>query len=334
MTTIYTAMREGLFVIDRDGEDWRTFRRLDDYSLRCVAAHSDIPDRVFVGTFESGPHRSTDGGRTFERVGEGVVDERVMSLAVDPSDAETVYVGTEPSAVYRSTDGGETWTHRAGLTDLPSASEWYYPPRPETHHVRWLEPDASNPEHLYVGIEAGALVQSHDAGETWADRVPDARWDNHSLTTHPDAPDRAWSAAGDGYAETRDGGRHWEYPQAGLDHRYCWSVAVDPADPDTVLVSSARGPRSAHSPKSAESYVYRKRGDGEAWERLDGRGLPMGSGVVRATLATRGRAGECYAVSNRGVFRTTDAGDSWTTLDVGWPSAFASQAPQGLAVCP
>lgn len=346
MTRIYAAMREELLVAD-DGAGWESSRRLDGHGLQCVAAHPDEPERVFVGTSEGGLQRSENGGETFERAGEGVVGERVMALAIDPTDPNTVWAGTEPSAVYRSTDGGDSWAKRDGLTDLPSASEWYYPPRPDTHHVRWLEPAPRSPEHLYVGIEAGALVQSHDAGETWEDRVSSARWDNHSLTTHPDAPDRVWSAAGDGYAESHDGGDSWSYPQEGLDHRYCWSVALDPADPDTVLLSSARGPRSAHSPSTAESYVYRKRGgrsdggdadrsgdDSGVWERLDDRGLPMGAGVVRATLAAGERAGTCHAVTNHGLFFTTDAGDSWTALGVEWPDAFESQAPQGLAVCP
>ncbi|EMA51051.1 WD40/YVTN/BNR-like repeat-containing protein [Halococcus salifodinae] len=359
MPTIHAAMRNGLLVAVRDdvaehdgattdgvvsdgavpGDAWRTTRRLAEHDLECVAVHPASPDRVFVSTFDAGLHRSEDGGESFERVGQGTIGEHVMSLAVDPESPETVWAGTEPSAVYRSTDGGVSWEHREGLTDLPSSSEWSFPPRPDTHHVRWIEPDPHDSGHLYVGIEAGALIETHDAGETWEDRVETARVDNHSLTTHPDAPERAWSAAGDGYAETHDAGETWVHPQEGLDHRYCWSVAVDPADPDTVLLSSASGPRSAHNTDTAESYVYRKRGDsptatggGVSWERLDDRGLPTGEGVVRAVLAPGAAAGEFYAVNNRGLFFTTDAGDSWTRLGVEWPAAFESQTPRGLAV--
>ncbi|EMA46257.1 hypothetical protein C449_04470 [Halococcus saccharolyticus DSM 5350] len=335
-------MRNGLLVAERDDDDaadhdaWRTTQRLGDHDLECVAVHPEAPGRVFVGTFDAGLHRSQDGGESFERVGEGTIGEHVMSLAVDPESPKTIWTGTEPSAVYRSTDGGESWERREGLTDLPSSSEWSFPPRPDTHHVRWIEPDPHSPDHLYVGIEAGALVETHDAGATWEDRVETARVDNHSLATHPDAPERAWSAAGDGYAETHDAGETWVHPQEGLGHRYCWSVAVDPADPDTVLLSSASGPRSAHNADTAESYVYRKRGNGsesdaDSWERLDDRGLPTGEGVVRAVLAP-GAAGEFYAVNNRGLFFTTDAGDSWTRLGVEWPAAFESQTPRGLAV--
>ncbi|WP_049971304.1 WD40/YVTN/BNR-like repeat-containing protein [Haladaptatus cibarius] len=322
---LYAAMRGGLLVADEDGT---SEIRLEDHDLECVAA---TPAHVFCGTFDSGLFRSDDGGKTFHSVGSETIRESVMSLAIDPTDSETVWVGTEPSRVYRSEDGGESWERRDGLTDLPSEPNWSFPPRPHTHHVRWIEPDPNDPQHLYVGIEAGALVQTHDAGETWEDRVPDSRRDNHSLATHPDAPNCVWSAAGDGYAESVDGGETWDYPQAGLDHRYCWSVAVAPDDPDTVLVSSATGPRTAHNADSADSYIYRKR-DGESWERLDE--LPTGEGVTRAVFAVEESAGELYAVSNRGIFRTEDDGTTWEELVLEWPTEFERQTARGLAVLP
>ena len=329
MPTVYAAMRDGLLVVDVDAPA-ASRPRLDGHALECVAAEVGAPDRVLCGTFDAGLHRSTDGGETFERVGADVLPEAVTSIAVDPTDPEVVWAGTEPSAVYRSTDGGRSWVQRPGLADLPSADEWYFPPRPHTHHVRWIEPDPNEPERLYVGIEAGAFVITPDAGETWHERPPGARIDNHSLATHPDAPGRVYAAAGDGYAESSDAGETWAHPQTGLDHRYCWSVAPDPADPETVLLSSARGPGLAHS-LPGESHLYRRRGGGE-WERLDG-DVPTGEGVLRAVIEPAG-PGAFWALTNRGLFSTGDAGGSWEAIDVDWPGRFESQAPRGLAVVP
>jgi photosystem II stability/assembly factor-like uncharacterized protein len=333
MTRIFALMRGALLVYDGDAQTAE--RTLGGHDFECVAVSADAPDRVFCGTFDAGLVRSLDGGTTWNRVGEETLSKSVTSLAVSPYDSDVVYAGTEPSAVFRSRDGGETWTELDGVTALPSEPEWAFPPRPHTHHVRWVEPDPADADHLYVSIEAGALVQTHDAGQTWEDRRPSARRDNHSLTTHPDEPGRAWAAAGDGYAETSDGGQTWEHPQEGLDHRYCWSVVVDPGDPDRVLVSSADSARVAHNPDRAESYLYRREGDG-AWERLDGRGVPTGEGVLRAVLATgpAGAAGVFYALTNRGLYRTEDGGDSWSAVDVEWPNAFERQTPRGLAVVP
>ncbi len=327
-------MRNALLVVDGAPDDPTARVRLDGHELACLAVAPEAgesgTDRVFCGTYDAGLWRSEDGGDSWERVGENAVGNKVMAVAIDPDDPDEAWAGTEPSAVYRSTDGGATWTEREGLTDLPSASGWSFPPRPYTHHVRWIEVDPDDPAHLYVSIEAGALVQTSDRGETWEDRAPDSRRDNHSLTTHPDAPGRAWAAAGDGYAETDDGGRTWTHPQEGLDHRYCWSVAVDAADPRTVLLSAASGPRSAHNAASAESYVYRRRGD-EPWERV-GDGLPTGKGTVRAALARGSASGAFYALSNRGLFFTTDAGETWEAVNVEWPEEFGTQTPSGLAV--
>jgi photosystem II stability/assembly factor-like uncharacterized protein len=330
MVSLFAAYEDSVLVVSDALDDPTATRVLTGTRPECVAVDAAAPDRVFVGTFESGLQRSLDGGETWTRAAD-IAEEAVMSLAVHPDDPDTIYAGTEPSTVYRTTDGGDSWTELPGLTDLPSEPQWSFPPRPHTHHVRWLEVDPNDPDHLYVGIEAGALVQSHDAGETWVDRVEGTRRDTHSIETHPDAPGHAWVAAGDGFAMTTDGGETWDHPQSGLDHRYCWSVVVDPGNPETVLVSSASGAYAAHS-LPAESYLYRSRGEG--WERLDNRGVPTGEGVIRAVLVPGSEAGECFLANNPGLYRTTDAGDAWTELDVSLPQGFGSQTCRGLAVLP
>lgn len=324
---LFVALEEALLVVHDDGT---TTRRLTDHSPECVAAHPD-GDWILCGTFDAGLHRSTDGGESFERVGTGTLRQSVMALAHNPVDPSEVWVGTEPSRVYHSTDSGRTFEQRDGLVDLPSASTWSFPPRPDTHHVRWIEVDPVDPAHLYVSIEAGALVQTGDRGETWQERTPTSRRDNHTLATHPDAPERAWAAAGDGFAETYDGGDTWAYPQEGLDHRYCWSIAVDSDDPETQLMSAARSARYAHYPGHAASYLYRRR-DGDPWERLDDRGIPTGEGVLRAVIRAGDEGGEFYAANNHGLYRTTDAGSTWRAMDVEWDEAFETQTVRGLSV--
>ena len=353
MPTCYAASRAGVLVVrgldsevtpPTDGTPTPTAEftlRRDD--VECLDADFAAPDRVFCGTFEGGLFRSVDAGGTWVPVGETVLPPSVTSVTVSPHDPEVVYAGTEPSGVYRSEDGGATWAELPGLTDLPSAGEWSFPPRPDTHHVRWIEVNPADPDHLYVAVEAGALVQSHDGGDTWAERVATARRDTHSMAIHPDAPDVVRAAAGDGYAESRDGGATWTHPQVGLNHRYCWSVAVDPGDPGRVIVSAAAGARWAHTQASAASYLYR-RVDGSggesatvehrssAWERLDDTGVPTGEGVLRPTLAEGCDAGEFFALTDRGLFRSRDGGDRFRELGVEWPEAFHDRTTHGLAI--
>lgn len=323
----YVALEETLLVVSDDGN---ARRRLDGLHPECLAVHPTTPSIVLCGTFDAGLQRSTDGGETFTRVGTDRLPEAVMALSFAHDDAEELWVGTEPSRVFRSPDAGESFAHCEGLTALPSAESWSFPPRPNTHHVRCIESDATDPDRLYVSIEAGALVRSRDRGETWMDRPSTARRDNHEILTHPAAPRRAWTAAGDGYAETRDGGETWTYPQDGLEHRYCWSVAVDPGDPEAVLLSSAAGPRSAHRAASAESYLYRRR-EGDPWERLTDVSIPTGEGVSRSVLRAGATAGECYAANNRGLYRTPDFGSNWERVPAAW-EGYEDQTVRGLAI--
>jgi len=155
MPTYYAALANRLLV--GDGE-WT--ERLVGETLECVAADERVPERAFVGTVDSGLQRTTDGGETWEQVLDG--GDRTTSVTVSPQDPDVVWAGTEPSAAYRSADAGETWTEREGLTDLDSAERWSFPPRPDTHHVRWIAVAPDDPDRLYVAIEAGAFVRAPD----------------------------------------------------------------------------------------------------------------------------------------------------------------------------
>jgi len=245
----------------------------------------------------------------------------------------TVYAGTEPSAVFRSDTGGDSWADLASLLALPSTPTWSFPPRPHTHHVRWIEADVSVAGRVFVAIEAGALVRTFDGGRTWRDRVRGGPYDTHTAATHALAPGRIYSAAGDGFFESTDAGDSWSSPDDGLRHRYLIGVAVDPADPDAVVVSATDGPGSAYSPRSAEAYVYRKtllRPWGQAMA-----GLPEAKGTTASRFATQvGEPGVIYAANNRGLFRSDDAARSWKALDIPWPAPGLVDGVAALACLP
>jgi photosystem II stability/assembly factor-like uncharacterized protein len=333
MTLLYAAMEDALFVAAGEGDDWAASTALSGQDLECVAASPAAPRRAFAGTFSAGLWRTTDGFESHDRVARRTIDDPVTAVTVSPHDPDVVYAGTEPSRLYRSTDGGGTFREVGDLGSLSTADEWSFPPRPDTHHVRWIEVDPNDPRRLLVAVEAGALLVSEDGGETWTERREGARRDTHTLATHPDAPGLAYAAAGDGFAASRDGGSTWDHPQSGLDHRYCWSVAVDPGDPETVVMSAATGAHRAHSADGAETYLYRRTGgEGATWTALDDRGVPTGRGTLRAVLAAGDDPGELYAVTNHGVYRSADAGSHWRPLPVAWPERFAEATCRGLAV--
>jgi len=334
MTRLCVAMDDALLIVSDGAGGWITEERLRGLSLQCVAADPVHPERIYVGTEDRGLWRTADFGRTWAAVGAGIGPANVTAVAVgqaEPGHPGTVYVGTEPSRLFRSADGGKTWEELRAFTRLPSASTWSFPPRPKTHHVRWIAVDPHDERNVYAAVEAGALVRSGDGGDTWMDRTPDGPYDTHTLAAHPRARGRLYAAAGDGYYESRDGGRTWQSPESGLRHGYLFGVAVDPADPETVVVSAASGPRSAYSARSASTHVYRRTA-GADWTPIRD-GLPQPEGTTISVFAThRTQPHTIYAANNRGLFCSRDGGMRWERLDLPWPERFLGQSVQGLTV--
>src|ERR1700746_114957 len=312
MVGIVVVTRAAL-LIARRASTWTVEEHLGGRSPKCVAVDPSGPAQVYCGTGRAGLFRSRDSGRNWEPVGPGI--DHPMVTAVDVGHAEQtdgfgiVYAGTEPSAVFRSDTGGDSWVDLAGLRALPSADIWSFPPRPHTHHVRWIEADVRVADRVFVAIEAGALVRTFDGGRTWRDRVRGGPYDTHTAVTHPLAPGRIYSAAGDGYFESNDAGDSWRSPEDGLKHHYLVGVAVDPAGSGAVIVSGTEGPGSAYSPRGAEAYVYRKTGL-MRWE-LAMSGLPEAKGTTACRFAAHvGEPGVIYAANNHGLFRSGDGGRS------------------------
>ena len=342
MTILYVALDKALAVVRQHNGAWNVDLHLTDSQPQCVAVDPSHQEQVYCGTFDKGLWQSSDAGATWQSVGKGITHPQVMSVAVSATEQMdgygVIYAGTEPSAIYRSENQGKSWRELAALRALPSASSWSFPPRPWTSHIRWITPDPLKSGRIYAAAEAGALVRSQDGGETWEDRKSGGPFDTHTLVMHRLAPDRLYSAAGDGFmrpgngfVQSDDGGNTWYRPDEGFAYNYLWSVAVDPADPDTVVVSAASGPQQAHNTASAESAIYRRSGGG-SWQQVN-EGLPPARGLLASVLASNeAEPGVFYAANNKGIFRSSDAGSTWEKLSISWPAGTQSGRIQGLVV--
>ena len=351
---IYLVMERELLIARLVHGQWHTESQLVGLQTTCLATDPERPERVYCGTFGCGMWRSNDAGETWEPIGdpgtairpwngEGISRPKITAVAVSTTDRSNgygvVYAGTELSAMFRSEDGGNTWRELKSFATLPSASTWSFPPRPDTSHVRWITPDPLVSGRVFVAAEAGALVRTLDSGEHWEDRKPDGPYDTHTLVMHPSAPNRLYSAAGDGfgrhgrgYNESYDGGETWQRPDEGLQHNYLWSVAVDPANPDTIVISSATSPAEAHGGQAGpRSFLYRKQ-VGEAWRMIED-GLPEARGTIVQTLASnKNEPGVFYALSNKGLYRSPDTGLHWEHITLPWKPEYERQHPSALVV--
>lgn len=332
MTTLALATENALLIARRTSR-WSVEEHLKGKSPESLAVDPHHPTRLYSGTWGNGLWRSDDAGESWDPVGAGIAHAEITAVAVSPTERGVVYAGTEPSAVFRSENGGDTWSELSGLRALPSAQSWSFPPRPETHHVRWIETDPTVAGRVFVAIEAGALIRTLDGGRTWLDRVRGGPIDTHSAAMHRMATGRVYSAAGDGYFESDNAGESWSRQVDGLRHRYLVGVAVDPGDPDTVIVSAASGPFVAYSPRRAEAYIYRKTARRAFQPAMEG--LPDGQGTIASRLATNpSEPAVMYAANNHGVFRTADAGQTWKALEIPWPQGAFARGVDALVCLP
>ncbi len=327
-TTIYLATDRGLTVISGSEGNWRGKVCLEDEQIQCVVADPHNKGSVYCGTLGGGLLTSESEGATWEKVA-NFNNPNVTALAFSRSGS--LYAGTELSAVYRSDDQAKTWHELQTLLTLPSAEGWSFPPRPETHHVQSILPDLSDPRRLHVAVEAGALLRSDDEGRTWRDRVPSGPKDTHSLAVHPLDATRLHSAAGDGYFESVDDGDTWRRIVDGLDHQYCWSVAISSDNPKTLLLSASKSAYGAHYKESANSVVYRRTGD-DAWQLLQD-GLPDPKGLrIPVLAASRLEPGVFYCSAEGAVYRSEEGGVNWQKLLIQWNGKASKEHPLSIEI--
>ncbi len=305
---VLVATGDTVLTVDPADGSVRDMDRVAGRRPTCLAQDPRNAERAWCGTEGHGVLRSDDGGGSWRA--SGLEEEHLTAVAASPAARDLLWAGTEPSALWRSSDGGATWEHVPGLEELPSSSEWSFPPRPETHHVRWIACHPTDAGRIWLAIEAGALVSTPDGGTSWKDRVPSGPFDTHELAIHPERPETLRVAAGDGYYESHDGGESWTQAEHGLEVGYLRSVAIDPGDPDLVVVSAASRPRSAYVAGRADGRLYRRGGNG-VWTRVT-EGWPDPPSTIAPLLIGGERPGELWAADERGVHRSRDGGRSWT----------------------
>jgi hypothetical protein len=301
MTVYLSTLMPGVARAELDGARWKATRVLPKVDVRVLASDPRDSDLVWAGTQGGGVLRSPDAGANWSRAGlEGRI---VKALAVSPGGR--IYAGTNPAALFVSEDDGSSWRELVGFRRVRRWF-WFSPAeRPFSAYVLGLALDG---ETVIAGIEAGAVVRSTDAGETWLPHRPGSLRDCHSLAT---ALGRFYEAGGTGAGAARsiDGGLTWTRP-TGHDRRYGWASAADPVDPDLWYFSAAPGVR-AHS-ENADAAIYRCYGDRAV--RVAG-GSPEPLRSMPYALITGPAPGHLVAGFADGeILESPDAGDSWQPL--------------------
>ncbi len=192
---------------------------------------------IYTGT-NIGIFKSADGGASWTAANVGLSNSYVRALALDPANSRTLYAGTG-NGIFKSTDAGGTWAAASvGLT--PGAC------------VISLAIDASNPLTVYAGTAVG-VYKSINGGASWSAAGSGMRdlW-IYALAVDPGNYQTVYAATGDHVYKSVNGGASWIaiYNGASMSAIYSGasfatdvhvSMAVDPANPDTVYFGTDVG---------------------------------------------------------------------------------------------
>ncbi len=302
--------------------DWSVELLLKEERVTSFTKVPHEPDALYAGTYGHGVLRSDDRGRTWQPA--GMAGQIVKSLDASPHEPGVVYAGTKPSGVFVTRDAGTSWTEMEAFRQIRGYRFWRSPSEPPDWraYVSAISISPTDPDVLVAGVEFGAVVRSHDGGQTWSNHRKGAIRDCHGLTFHDTNGEWVYQAGASlaGAALSRDGGVSWRQPKKGLKHHYGWACAADPERPEIWYLSAGPFGRGlepqAHKDGEANAAIYRSAG-GAPWERLNG-GLPQPLSHLAYSLVTdRAAPGHLYAgLSSGEVWHTADYGDAWARLPV------------------
>jgi photosystem II stability/assembly factor-like uncharacterized protein len=250
--------------------------------LTAIAVDPNDPNHVWIGAAAGGVFESSDAGTTWTPVFDDQQVLNIGALATHPTDSDIVYVGTgeangssfsyDGNGVYRTLDGGQSWQH-LGLA--------------ETRRIGRIAIDPANPQRVFVAAAGGVF-----------------------------APDEFR-----GVYRSTDGGTTWTRvlfvaPTAGA-----IDLAIDPGNPARIYAAMWEhySTPTQWVAGGVNSGIWQSQDGGTSWTRLTS-GLPnISPSVGRIGLAIAASSPQTvYAMilddpgKLIGVYKTTNAGVSWT----------------------
>jgi photosystem II stability/assembly factor-like uncharacterized protein len=263
---------------------WRMIGPYRGGRVTAVAGHKDQPYTYYMGATGGGVWKTTDGGMTWLPVTDSTrMAGSIGAIAVAPSDPNVVYVGT-----------GES------------------PPR--------------------GNVSPGSgLYRSTDAGKTWARAGLADAGQIAEIVVHPANPDLAYAAVlghifgpsdQRGVFRTVDGGKTWQRVLFRDANTGAIDLEMDPSNPRILYAALWQARRSPWTFESGGpgSGLFKSTDGGDTWTEITrNAGLPDSGVVGKAGLAVSpANPDRVWAIVEHeqgGVFRSDDAGRTWTKLN-------------------
>jgi hypothetical protein len=159
--------------------------------IHSIAVHPTTPTTIYVGAPWCGIWKTTNGGGSWQPVGDSLPTLALAALAVDPITPTRLYAGLAGDGIYRSDDAAATWVRISD--DLGTRAG---------DGVFLIDP--MTPARLYLTAGANGLYRSNDAGASWT--VVKTGFVN-DVAMHPIKPTILYAGVqGDGIYRTTTGG--------------------------------------------------------------------------------------------------------------------------------
>jgi photosystem II stability/assembly factor-like uncharacterized protein len=295
----------GVYSSDDHGTTWTAAAQSpSDPEILDLAAG---PDLVYAGTRRSfiqagGVFRSLDHGRTWDPSFHGLISQEAFCVAVDPTDPDVLYAGVGSLGVFKSTDRGATWE----LLDLGLP-----PTLPIPFEIDALLVDPSNPDTVYAGTNAGSggAYLSRDAGASWALIDPnEISLRIQTLAADPRTTGAVWAAGFPGLYHSSNG-ETWEPATSPARDEFGFeshAFLVDRNAPDVLWAAGSTAFRGAPLIR-----LSRSADGGKTWQPRETR---LAGSRVLALAIDPFDSNLLLAGTDSGLFRTTDAGLTWTKV--------------------
>jgi len=150
---ILIGTEDGVYESLNRGQSWRILA-LKGIGIRTLVQSPHDPNILLAGTEDDGIFKSSDGGKSWKKVNNGLPSLTIYSIAFDPKSDKIIYCGGFKTGVCRSDNGGESWKcSENGLEGF------------NTIHSISIHPD--DPKFIVAGTIDGGVFISTDAGKTW-----------------------------------------------------------------------------------------------------------------------------------------------------------------------